>query len=424
VKRIWLVLVREYLENVRTKTFLFAVLMTPLFVGLGLLVPKWAQGQSVPRRTIVVADLTGVLFPAFESALVAHKNPTTGEGLYLVSRLPLGGDAAAWESEVAEQRAALEQRVLSDQIFAYVLLRPSALTKDRSMRDSEYRAGNVADVSVSDHVRLALEQAANEHITKAEGIDAKVASKLSTRARLDVGSVLAATKAETAATVIAPIVLMVLLFMTIIGTSQALITSTLEEKGSRVVEVLLSSVSPFQLMAGKVLGVCAVGLTLMVIWGTGGAAALASQGFLRFFVGPQLLLALVYYLLGFLLIGSLMVAVGSACNTLKEAQNLLSPLMVVIALPLLLFVIVMKDPGGPLATGLSFFPLFTPFLMMMRLGSFPSPPAWQIAASIGLLAVSTAIAIWLAARVFRVGILLYGKPASLREIFRWMRSGA
>jgi ABC-type Na+ efflux pump permease subunit len=119
-----------------------------------------------------------------------------------------------------------------------------------------------------------------------------------------------------------------------------------------------------------------------------------------------------------------MVAVGSACNTLKEAQNLLSPIMVVLALPMMMIPFVLKDPNGPMATGLSFFPLFTPFLMMMRIAQSIPPPTWQVVASLALLAASTVVAVWLAARVFRVGILLYGKPPSLREIFRWMRSGA
>ena len=127
---------------------------------------------------------------------------------------------------------------------------------------------------------------------------------------------------------------MMFLFMGIVGISQMLVNSTIEEKGSRVYEVLLSSVSPFQLMAGKVLGICAVGFTLLALWTGGGIAAASMQGIGRpRDAAQQVGLFVAYYVLGFLLIASLMVAVGSACNTLKEAQNLMAPLSMLLALP-------------------------------------------------------------------------------------------
>ena len=185
--------------------------------------------------------------------------------------------------------------------------------------------------------------------------------------------------------------------------------------------MLLSSVSPFQLMAGKIFGTCAVGLTLMTIWAVGGFGALAFNG-LHLVDTAQLVLCLVYYLLGFVLIASLMVAVGSACNTLKEAQNLLSPVMFLLTIPMFFWVAVGKEPNGTLATVMSMIPPFTPFLMMMRIASVPAPPPFQIAASIAILALAAFLAMRFAARVFRVGSLLYGKPPSVREIFRWMRA--
>ena len=220
-----------------------------------------------------------------------------------------------------------------------------------------------------------------------------------------------------------PFAFMLFLFMGIVGISQILVNSTIEEKGSRVYELLLSSVSPTQLMAGKILGICGVGFTLMVLWAGGGALAASLQGLGGLVDLGSVALFVAYYLLGFLLIASLMVAVGSACNTLKEAQNLLAPITLLLAMPLIIAFAVMTDPNGTFATAASFFPPFTPFLMMARIASVPSPPAWQIAASLLLLAVSTWFAIRLAGRVFRVGILMVGQPARLADIWRWMRSG-
>jgi ABC-type Na+ efflux pump permease subunit len=175
-------------------------------------------------------------------------------------------------------------------------------------------------------------------------------------------------------------------------------------------------------MAGKVLGICGVGLTLLLLWSGGGLLAAALQGTTDLVTGAQMGLFVAYYVLGFLLIASLMVSVGSACNTLKEAQNLMAPLSLLLALPLLIALVIMKDPNGTMASVLSFVPPFTPFLMMARISGTPAPPTWQIVASLLLLVLSTWVAIRLAARVFRVGILMYGQPPRLKEILRWMRA--
>ena len=128
----------------------------------------------------------------------------------------------------------------------------------------------------------------------------------------------------------------------------------------------------------------------------------------------------VYYLLGFLMIASLMVAVGSACNTVKEAQNLMAPISMLLALPMILAMVTMQNPNGTVATIASFIPPFTPFMMMSRISAAPAPPDWQIWATLVLLLVGTYLSARLAARIFRVGILLYGQPPKLGQILRWM----
>jgi ABC-2 type transport system permease protein len=173
-------------------------------------------------------------------------------------------------------------------------------------------------------------------------------------------------------------------------------------------------------MSGKILGICAVGLTLLTFWSAGGLIAASMQGMGDAVSGAQIGWFLVYYLLGFLMISSLMVAIGSACNTVKEAQNLMAPLSMMLALPMILAMTTMQDPNGTLATVASFIPPFTPFMMMARMAGAPAPPEWQVWATLAVLILGTYIAIRLAARVFRVGILLYGQPPSLKQIWRWM----
>jgi ABC-2 type transport system permease protein len=425
VSRVLRILVREYLENVRTKAFLIGVFLTPLLMGLTFLIPMLAPKPQ--SRALALVDLTGDLGDDVATGIgTARLDPADprSEPVYRVERVDLGaGDAAARAAAFGAARSALDRRVLDGDLYAYVVLKPGVLEKARGA--VELRTGNVMDAgSASASVRATLEGVLNRRAVQTYGVPKEAEAVLSKRVDVEVTTPAAEGAGGTVAAAVTPLVFTFLLFFGIVGISQALITSTLEEKGNRVVEVLLSSVSPFQLMAGKVLGICLVGLTLMGIWAVGGGTALAAQGFGGLVAPGQVGLFLVYYLLGFLLIASLMVAVGSACNTLKEAQNLLSPVMVVLILPIMLVMMVARDPNGSLATTLSFVPPFTPFFMMMRVSSVPPPPAWQVAVSVLILAVATYLAVRLAARVFRVGILLYGKPPSLRELFRWMRAGA
>lgn len=427
MSRLWAIAVREYLENVKTKAFLIAICMTPLLIGLSFLIPMMLEKSKPETRHIAIADLTGVLGDAVSKKLADRKNPGDQSPLYALESIDVGSaegpaDPAAREAKFLLKRGDLDRRVLDGDLFAYVVLRPSALERTPSAAPSEYRAGNLFDHRVFEDVRSDVAEVVNARVAASASVPEAAARVLTTRVPMETTDVRAKGKGGSVASNIMPIAFMMLLFLTIVSVSQALITSTLEEKGNRVVEVLLSSVSPFELMAGKVFGTCAVGLTLMAIWAAGGIAGLAMNG-IHVVEAGQMGLCVLYYLLGFLLVASLMVAVGSACNTLKEAQNLLAPVMFLLTLPMFFVLVVARDPNGTLSTILSMFPPFTPFLMMMRVGSTPAPPAWQIAASLVLLAGSAWLALRLAARVFRVGVLLYGKPPTMREIFRWMRSG-
>ena len=213
------------------------------------------------------------------------------------------------------------------------------------------------------------------------------------------------------------------MFMSIIGTSQMLVTSVIEEKNSRVIEVLLSAVSPFELMAGKILGLVAAGLTSAVILVTAVGVAAGSVGVLKAPSAALLVLFLIYYLLGFALVSSLFAAVGAAFNTLKEAQAVLMPLQLFLILPFMFWMTIFQHPDGALAVTLSMFPPTAPTVMILRIAVLPKPPWTDIGASLLLLCASVPCAVWAAAKVFRTGILLYGKPPKLAEILRWIRAG-
>jgi ABC-2 type transport system permease protein len=203
---------------------------------------------------------------------------------------------------------------------------------------------------------------------------------------------------------------------------QALLTSTVEEKSSRVIEVLLSAVSPMQLMAGKLLGqmaVSAVALSLYLVMGIALLMAFALFGLVD--------LSLVFYLaiffvITYLVIGSLMMAAGAAVNEMREAQTLTMPIMLLLIIPWMMWMPISRNPDSAFSVTMSFLPPVNTFAMLLRMTSVSPPPAWQVWLSIAIGVASVLATLWFAAKVFRVGLLMYGKPPNFRTLIRWARA--
>jgi ABC-2 type transport system permease protein len=218
-----------------------------------------------------------------------------------------------------------------------------------------------------------------------------------------------------------PFVSMLLLLIASMTGGQYLLTTTIEEKSNRVVEVLLSACSPMELMTGKILGQMAVGLSLLLIYNSLGIFALVmlKRGDL---IEPSTIgLIFVYFILAYFMFASLMAAIGSAVNDLREAQSLMTPVIMMMMLPYIFFMPVIRAPNSMLATVSGFIPPISPFIMIMRVASTDPPPAWQVAVSIAINMVAVVFFLWLAAKVFRVGLLMFGKPPNLRTLIKWVR---
>lgn len=218
-----------------------------------------------------------------------------------------------------------------------------------------------------------------------------------------------------------PFVFMFLLYTGTFGISMGLLTSLIEEKSSRVIELLLAAVSPAELMAGKILGTALVGLVTLGVWGVVGLGAARAVQVGHVVTGAKLVYAALYFLPAFLFYAALLAGVGSACSTLKEAQNMVSPMTIMNIIPILCWFTLTQYPASALAVTLSFIPPVTPFVMVLRLCADPGVPVWQIVATLALLWLMVPLTIWLSAKVFRTGVLMYGKAPSLRELARWVR---
>jgi len=204
----------------------------------------------------------------------------------------------------------------------------------------------------------------------------------------------------------------------------------IEEKASRIVEVLLGSMSPTELMTGKILGLGAVGLLQMgtyVVMATGLRLRFASvfddpalQGVTASLEPAKLVWFTVFFLLGYVLYTSLFAAVGSMCSNEQDAQSLQTPLVFLLVIPLLCTFFFVNHPDSPAAVLASLFPFFSPMVMYMRIAVLP-PPLWHVVLSVALLVVTNILLFLVVGRIFRVGILMTGKPPSLPEIWRWLR---
>ena len=211
---------------------------------------------------------------------------------------------------------------------------------------------------------------------------------------------------------------MYLMFLGIISSGQQMVSSVIEEKGSRVIEVLLSAVSPFELMAGKILGLAGTGLTLVSLWAGAAFLTARSQNLNIDLTSEIVVYFAIYYILGFLLVSSILAAAGSICNTIKETQSLMMPMTMIFIIPLLSWFKVVQDPNGTLARVFSFIPPLTPLVMVLRLSSGSEIWIVEILTTIVLLVITVLIGIWAAAKIFRTGILMYGKRLNVREVCR------
>jgi ABC-type Na+ efflux pump permease subunit len=218
-----------------------------------------------------------------------------------------------------------------------------------------------------------------------------------------------------------PAAFMILLLVSVLTSGQYLLTSTVEEKSNRVVEILLSAVSAMELMTGKIIGQMAVGLLVLALYAGLGLVALVSFATLGLLDPVLIVFLLIFYVLGFFTFASLMAAVGAAVNEMREAQSLMMPIMLVLMVPWILWLPLTREPNSLLAVVLSFTPPMNTFVMLLRMSSQSPPPMWQAWVSIALSAAGVYASLWFAAKVFRVGLLMYGKPPTLGTLVKWAR---
>ncbi len=422
MRRILKVAWREYVETTKTKTFLFSVLATPAIIGVILYVasrldPRAAGPQ--PAKRVAVTDLSGKLAGEIKQPFENY-NSAHPQRQLLLQQVQAGADSAN-----SAERAG-KDKLRRGELDMHVVLDADVVAGRGKMR-LYTRATKAADIDVVSIVRNLLQAAVVNRRCKLRDLDPKLLAEIRRGVPTEHVEVGAAdqehvrSQSQRIIGMMVPFFFMFLMFMGIFGMGQHLITSVIEEKNSRVIEVLLSALSPLELMAGKIAGLGGIALTVIAMWGFGAYAAARWRG-LDLNIPLEILpYFFVYYVLGFLLFSSILAGIGSVCNTIKEAQGLMMPVSMLCVLPMVTWFALVRNPTGTLARALSFVPPLTPMVMILRLAAGAEIGMLEVAASIVVLAGSVLVAVWAGAKIFHTGILMYGKRPGLREILRWVR---
>lgn len=517
-KKTFLIGLREFHENLRTKTFWLGIAVFPVILMLGFVVPGWLEDQK-DIRTFAVLDQSGWLatevearsnypdlaqvfseiagkaksgtldpdWPAELKAMAKQLSTlqpkqiqqmasmmdnldALGTSLPGVSskqiedtqremrrfqkwwyelsaedaREQLGSfniskqdyqivDYSKDEQTPEELRSVLDQKMKDGELFAYFEINGDPVS---GAGEFLYKSKNVTDGELKNWFQRHANDAVRAKRFKENKISEDLVRKIQAPlvfAKKTIGKdgkTEDVDQQKTAHSFI-PVVFVYLLWITIFMMAQMLLTNTIEEKSNRTIEVLLSSVAPIELMAGKIGGIAATGLAMITAW------IIFFFLIVKFFLpamgmqapfditplltDPTYLGSFVaYFILGYLLYAALIAGIGSVCNSLKEAQNLMMPVSVFLMLPLFAMIPVVQSPNGGLAKVLSYIPPMTPFIMMNRAAGPPSTMEYIVTTII--LIVSIIITFYGAAKVFRIGILMTGKPPKVMEILRWLKA--
>ena len=416
MRKVLAIIRREFIERVRTKWFWVGTILGPLLmvglIGFQILL----AGRRGGDRRIVVVDGTTT---AFGQHLVRQLQ--TNVPRFHLARVPTRAGVA--DSLLTE--------VVGKQLDGFLLVSDSTI----DFGTAEYRGSNVSSIADMEELQGTLRRLVFAARLERRGIDTLLVRQAEIPLRLAThkisGTKLTGESGEQSFMV--GFGMAILLFVAILIYGVNVMSSVLEEKTTRVVELLISSLRPFQLMVGKVLGAGAVGLVQLTVWV--GSARLLSGAKYRVagatagagFTFPNiptttLLVFVLYFLLGYFLYAAIYAAVGAMSSTESEARQAQVPVQLLLMIPYVSFFALLNDPNSSLAVWMTMIPFWSPIATPVRWGATPIPVV-QMVASIGFLVVAVLVVTWLAARIYRVGILMTGKRPNLKEMVRWIRAG-
>lgn len=423
----WTLVKREYLERVRSRSFIIFTLLMPVIMAAIVLIPATLERVNTGgERHIVIVANDGEL-----AGVVGHElgTPKPPGNMHPSEQTPKTGPAPVYSIQVdidtsEGERDRLAQQVSEGKVTGFLWLSNEALANHEVL----YSTREAADFGQARELRNAITTGIAKYRLLEKGMSGS-----------DIDSLLAPVKVETVriekgkegasgtAVFLIGFAMVMLLYSVVLIYGMAVMRSVIEEKSTRILEVLLSCVTSRQLLAGKIVGVGAVGLTQIAVWVLFAllfsAPSLAARKSLlsEVHIPMAAIIAFgIFFLMGYLLYSSMYAAIGSMVNTDHEAQQMQWPALIPLVAGVFLMDVVIQHPSSTLSFWLSMVPFFAPILMLLRI-LIGQPPLWQILLSIGIMVATVYGLLSLASRIYRVGILMYGKRPSFAEVCRWLR---
>jgi ABC-2 type transport system permease protein len=402
----------EFIERVKTKTFIVSLILTPLILIIFTVLPTFlAETGSRTIETIGLIDTSGVYLPLMREKLEEFRLPD-GQPNYILINL------SRKNIPIEDLKADADSSVLGGTIEGYIII--YHINKDSLM--PEYRSKKTGSINDIQRFEEAFNEIRFTLKLSERGIDPEVLKLMSEKINIRQVKVEEAGKETNVnffATFFSSIVFLMLLMMMIIYSGGMLIRSLVEEKSSRLIEILISSCSTDELITGKILGLGALGITQIIIWALV-SLTLLSSSLIPAQIFSNILPILIYFLLGFIFYTSIFVGVGSIVTSEQEAQMITTYLSLILIFPVVFAITIFDNPNSSLINILMYIPLTLPSVMILKLNITPVN-IWEIMITITIMVLSIYITILVSAKIFRIGILSYGKRPSLKELLLWLK---
>jgi ABC-2 type transport system permease protein len=440
MKKFFAVIKREYVQRVRTKFFVVATILGPVLMAGFTIVPALMFGLKAGGPTrLAVVDQTGKMYGRVAKELTSDRNGLSRseeaaeeppgldnspkerakqnaklvQASFAVEEIKMNGRS------LEEVRRELDQRVSGKELEGYIILPPNLLRDEQP----EFSARNTADLFTQSKVENSINRAVRSQRMMDNGIDEKKIEKMSESVTLKTtGAGGKESKGESSFYLVFGLGL--LIYMSVLLYGQFVLGAVIEEKETRIAEILFSSMRSFPLMMGKLVGVSLVALTQLTIWALGFLGIsiwAAGSSFTVPHISPFIFVYFViYFLLGYFIYATVYAVVGSMVTTTQEGGQLALPVVLMLVAGFYLSFSIIRSPNSSLAFWASIFPFFAPITMMVRIVT-ETPPLWQILLSLGIGIATVVGLVWLASRIYRVGMLMTGKKATIPEVLRWVR---
>lgn len=402
----------EYLEKIKTKAFILSMIITPLIIiAFSILPSLLSQQEDETTKFIGIFDPSQIYFQELKKELVKYKFGNDQPNFVLQNLY----DSSM---QINEIKKLADKKVLDGKIQGYLIV----INAGKDSLKFEYRSKNIGSFNDLNKLENELNNIRIKKYLTSAGLSQNIREIINNNSELQKIIIEEDGKESSADFMVvffSSFIFIILLMMMVIYSGQMLVRSLVEEKANRLIEILISSCTSEDLLTGKILGLSLLGLTQIFIWALIGIS-LASAALIPYSAFENILPMLVYFILGFLFYTTIFVGIGSVVSTEQEAQQVTSYLSLIMMLPVVIAVPAIQNPDTMFAKILSFFPLTTPSIMLLRL-NISEISSLEIFSTMTILILSIIFMIFISSKIFRIGILSYGKRPSLKEISRWIK---